>query len=382
MKQYELSVGVDYLDEENILMTSLVENPATKKLFAVFSDESTEKHKFQVLPTRPNQQVVTPTDGKFERIISGVWFMPDTDYPRIRINEDGSSTTYTASMNKDELMLALKNFVKSRRMNQFDIMHNGESVAGLTTIETWMLYDHAMLSPVLLNSIEELGYTAQDIPVGTVFMTVFIENEQFFNDMILSGRVKGFSIEGLFNLSEKENVQSMEIETKNAALFSELGLSQSQGTLITKEGSLSIVNDEIKLDNKQIVNGSFKLGNKFSIEVREGRVVDFGFEEAAPVVVDSTTAEVEVSPVNEVPTVTTEDVAVEVETETEIKTEVNETKSTETQEVTVEDTGAEVTTEVKEDEVEVTTNVSDANVEALSAEIEALKAQLETERLA
>lgn len=75
MEQYELRVGDEYYDEENILRTSLVDNPATRKLFAVFSDEGkveSANQKFQIiLPTRPNQQKLSRTD-KFERIISGV----------------------------------------------------------------------------------------------------------------------------------------------------------------------------------------------------------------------------------------------------------------------------------------------------------------------
>ena len=386
MTQYELTVGEDYRDEENITRTSLVERPATNKLFAVFSsEEPTDKHEFQVLPTRTNQQVVAPKDNKFERVISGVWFMPDTDYPRIYKDDLGNDVVGTASMTSEELKLAVKNFVKSGKMNEFDIMHNGEKVEGLKTMEVWMLYDYNQYSPILLNTIETLGYAPEDIPLGTVFMTVFIENEQFFNEMILSGQVKGFSIEGLFNRNLKQEKQEMEIDNKNRSLFSELGLSQKEGTLITNQGNLMIVNDEIKLDEKSVVDGSFKLSNKFSIEVRQGKVVDFGFEEVEPVVGDSTTANAEAVVVNEVPTVTVEkEVEVEVKdttevVETTVDNNTTEVEVKETTEVVKDNTPVVNTTEVKE-EVEVISTQKDDNTKLLAtkdAEIEALKAELE-----
>lgn len=347
MDEFELEVSENHLDEENVRRTSLVDKPATHKLFAVFSEENNEvTQKFTVLPTRENQQMVKPTDNKFERIISGVWFMPDVDYPRQRVDEEtGETILFTSSMTKDQLMLAVKNFVKSGRMNEFDIMHNGDLIKGLRTIEVWMLYDYAQLSPVLLNNIEELGYTIDEIPLGTVFMTVFIENEEFFNEYILSGKLKGFSIEGLFDIKLKEIT---EMEVKQKEMFNSLGLEQVTGTLITLDGKLKFEKDCIKLEDNKITEGSFKLANKFSIEVRDSKVVDFGFEEV----------------VIEEPIVETKEVEV-----TEVKTEEVVTETTETkEEVIVEDkvetkveekVKSETTTEVKEVKEEVDTSKDD-----------------------
>ena len=317
MEQYEMKVGDEYYDESNILATSLVDNPATKKFFAVFSEEGKIKTKQQfkiMLPTQPNQQKVANT-SKFERIISGVWFMPNTDYVR-EIWEDGESKLITTSMSNDELIQATKNFVQ-RGDGIFDVMHDGIRVEGLKTIEIWVLYDHNQMSPILLNTIEDLGYTAEQIPLGTVFMSVFVENEEFFNEMIITGKVKGFSIEGLFDIQLKQEQQIEEImkePTKPQMMFSQLGLNQYEGTLITREGNLTITEDKVMFNEEEISEGSFMLHNGFNIEIRDNKIVDFGFEDVQTAVtqdvVDSTSVDIvneATAPNDTVETITIED---------------------------------------------------------------------------
>lgn len=342
IKQYEMVVDEDHRDTENVIGTSLVENPATHKLFAVFSDETPKKDmKFMVLPTRENPQMVRPDkeDGSFRRIISGVWFMPDTDYPRVIENEQGEEEVITVSMNPDELMTAVRNFAQRGAYENFNIMH-GEFFTGFKMMELWMLYDYNQMSPILLNTIEELGYIPEEIPLGTVFMTVYIEDEQFFNEYILSGKLKGFSIEGFFNLIEKETTIEQTKDETMMQVFNALGLQQSQGTLLTDKGKLTISQEDIKLDDETVEDGTYKLGTGFTLEIRQGKVVDFGFEvqgtvESAPVTTqetttveesvkteETTTVDTPTEPVVEAPNVeetTVENNATEVDNTTEVE---------------------------------------------------------------
>lgn len=355
IKQYDMEVDEDYKDEDNIVATSLVENPATHKYFAVFSDETPHKEdmKFTVLPTKPNSQMVNPNDeGKFERIISGVWFMPDTDYPRMIKNENGQEELITTRMSGDELMKAVINFAKSGKVNEFNIMHNGQPIEGLKTLEVWMLVNHFQPSPILLNTIDELGYREEDIPLGTVFMSVYIENEEFFNDYILTGKVKGFSIEGFFKLYEKEQTieETMEKNENMLQVFNALGLHQSEGTFLTDKGKLTITKQDIKLDEETVDNGTYKLDTGFTLEVRKGKVVDFGFEvqgagDSAPVTTqDVTTTETNVEQANVEQPVSEDNVT---ETEVEV-TQVEEVQVTESKEVEQSELENTLATQLKE----------------------------------
>ena len=271
--QFNVKVGEDFDDEDNIIGTALVDDPATQKLFAIFSSDKVENQlDFKItLPTPENEQKVSGENGKFEQIISGVWFMPETDYPR---SVDGQ--LFTTSITREELKKAVSNFVKSGAANNFNIMHDGNPVEGLQTMEIWVLEKHDKRSPILNNSIEDLGYKKENIPLGTVFMTVFVENEKFFNEEILSGNLKGFSIEAFFILQQKFK-RNM---SKQKEMFAKLGLVQETGILTTEKGALNFSKDGISLGKTPITNGNYKLKTGFSVVIRDGKVADFGFENA------------------------------------------------------------------------------------------------------
>lgn len=276
LEEYTMEVGDSEDDEDNVLRTSLVNNPATQKLFAVFEQQKNNPNfDFKVVePTPENKQVVAK--GGFSRIISGVWFMPDTDYLRYDFETEAFFTT---RMERAELKKAVTNFTKNGLVNDFNTHHDTDSrpPEGLRTMEIWVLDDHKELSPILKNSIETLGYSAKDIPLGTVFMSVFVSNEQFFNDKILSGEVKGFSIEGFFKLSKKKKSDM----SKNKEMFSGLGVIQDAGTLqFADKKQLTFTADGKVLEgNKTAPNGDYKMKSGFQVVVRDGKVSDFGFEE-------------------------------------------------------------------------------------------------------
>ncbi len=370
MKQYEMIVDEDYRDSENVIGTSLVENPATHKLFAVFSEQTVNDMKFMVLPTKQNNQMVKPDnpDGSFRQILSGVWFMPNTDYPRVIINEQGIEEVITVSMSPDELMTAVRNFAQRGAYNNFNIMHSDRRV-DLTMMELWMIYDYNQMSPILLNTIEDLGYSADEIPLGTVFMTAYIEDEEFFSEYILTGKLKGFSIEGFFNLIEKQpTIETNKTNETMMQVFNALGLQQSEGTLLTDKGKLTISKEDIKLDEEAVQDGTYKVGN-FTLEIRQGKVVDFGFEtqgtvDSVPVVPQETATQVEETP---------KDVST-VDTNVEPTEEANPTE-------TVEDNTTQEDVQPKEDDSEqVVDNALADQLKTLQEQLATIEADRATEK--
>lgn len=277
LEQYLMTVGDNEEDEDNVLRTSLVNNPATHKLFAVFEhQEKNPNLDFKVVaPTPENEQIIAKS-GNFSRIISGVWFMPDTDYLRYDYELE---SFFTTRMERSELKKAVTQFAKRGLTNDFNVHHDTSArpLEGLKTLEVWVLDNHKELSPILKNSIETLGYSAKDIPLGTVFMTVFCSNEQFFNDKILSGEVKGFSIEGFFKLTKKKKENMSKIKE----MFSGLGVIQEAGILSFADGKqLKFTKEGSVLEgDKAAANGDYKMKNGFQVVVRDGKVSDFGFED-------------------------------------------------------------------------------------------------------
>lgn len=355
LPHFKLTVG-ELDEEENIFMTSLVSDPATNRMLASFNGDkqsTVSNHKFAQMPSTE----------KYERVISGVWMMPDTKYFRVY-----NGFEFTVSFDKPELKKALIQYLKNNDSNNFDIEHSGDKINGLVSIEHWIVNDKDTRSPIMGYSLADLGYTKDEIPVGTVMKTVYIEDETFFNDMILSGDVMGYSIEGFFNLSE-DMINTMEEAneqfTKVGQMFNKLGLVQSKGTIITTEGSLMFSKDTITLNEVTVEDGEYKTNFGFNIVIRENRVVDFGFEEVAQAVVDSTEVVTQVQ-------VDTQTDVVTVQNDTQVEDQVEQTTNTNVQvETEAVNTDSEVTNQVNDNK-----DMTELIKQLVSKEVSTIKTEL------
>lgn len=192
--------------EANVFETSFVSAPATDRGFLMFSrDESAVN---QLAPKNQNFTILKKEDFKildkskvdateFQRMTSGVWIMPDTKY--IRQTESGE--LYTVEFTPETLKAALLKYLKAGYSNLVKLEHSGEYLDGFVAMEHWIIDDENTLSPIFKLSITDLGYKASDIPKGTVMKTTYVVDEMFWQEKILTGMVKGYSIGGLFNLT-------------------------------------------------------------------------------------------------------------------------------------------------------------------------------------
>lgn len=187
LPNYELSTdGEGY----NIYETSFVEDPATGFDFLKFNKEDVKTLEFAIVQD----------STEYKRMVSGVWMMPDTKYLRTKKDANGNIELYTVSFSKDELSNALVKYLKSDYANLIKVEHQGDYLEGFVSIEHWTYNGVGTKSPVFGKTIEDLGYSADQIKEGTILKTVYVENEQFWNEEILSGKVKGFSLGGIFEL--------------------------------------------------------------------------------------------------------------------------------------------------------------------------------------
>lgn len=221
-------------DSTVIFDTSYVANPATQKGFLKFSEDGVKQvnSKFSML-------------GEWERMTSGVWFMPDTKY--LRVDEQGNY--YTVEITKESLKKALTNFLKRGYGNNTSLEHTEYmSDDKFVAVEYWIIDSVETLSPIYKLSLTDLGYNPDEIPVGTVMKTTYVADESFWNEQVLSGNVTGYSIEGLFSL----RLDAMES-------FNE--------TVHEK------VSEEVKEKAQEIVNGELTIDDTTYV-VQEGYVVD------------------------------------------------------------------------------------------------------------
>lgn len=181
---------MDTSDEDaNIYETSFVEEPATGFSFLKFKKEDVKTLEFKQVEK-----------GEYKRMISGVWFMPDTKYLRY----DAERGLYTVEFKQDALKEAVIKYLKANLYNNVKVEHQGSYLEGFISMEHWIYEDENTKSPIFGLTIEDLGYDKSQVKAGTVFKTVYVEDESFWTNEILSGNVKGFSIGGLFSLEEEK----------------------------------------------------------------------------------------------------------------------------------------------------------------------------------
>lgn len=187
----------------NIYETSFVSDPATGFNFLKFKKEDVKTLNFKKVEV-----------AGYQRMVSGVWFMPDTKY----IRYDEVNGLYTVEFKKDDLKAALLKYLKSDYANLVKVEHQGSYLEGFISIEHWIYEDVMTLSPIFGLSIYDLGYTPQDLKPGTVLKTIYVSDEQFWNSEIMTGNVTGFSIGGLFNLESESDAVKTYFNTQEAPI--------------------------------------------------------------------------------------------------------------------------------------------------------------------
>lgn len=207
-------------DNTIVFETSLVSDPATGYSWLAFKNHSkidskalSKEFKLRVLDLEFNSVEGKPdalnpilkdssVSNTKMRMLSGLWFQPNQ--PIYRIDEDG--TEYTTSITAEDLKLLLLKHLKSNSHQNYLLEHEGDFLDQVVDIETWIYNSPESRSPIFNLSPQDLGY--ESVEIGSVFKTVYIRDEQFWEDYILSGKVTGFSIGGLFNLTNNPNLNN------------------------------------------------------------------------------------------------------------------------------------------------------------------------------
>jgi hypothetical protein len=181
---YKLEINPNIDNEMEVDYVALVDRPAIEKSFLAFN-ENQERVSFAI-------------QSEDERIITGALMLADK--PIYRNDENGE---YYVVFTKDTIkQIAQKFFAKGYQSN-VNLMHDsGQKLDGLTMFESWI-------------TDEKRGIRAMkgfdDVPDGSWFGSFKVNNDEVWQ-MIKDGKVKGFSVEGLFQYksTSKDNVSSIQ----------------------------------------------------------------------------------------------------------------------------------------------------------------------------
>lgn len=215
MKQLNgLPVFEDLITDEacGMLRISLVDLPAVESDFQKFG----KVVRVQML-------------SEEQRLILGV--VMRADFPIYRRDERGE---YYVFYRKETIRAMAEKYLDENRQNRVNLMHAGEEVRGVQMVQLFIKDTAKGISPAGFEDIED----------GSLFAEFHIEDNDIW-EWIKEGVLRGFSLEGIFEMQEINQETDMErkwkrVLAKIVAKFTELTTDKG---VLTYEGELEIGKD-------------------------------------------------------------------------------------------------------------------------------------------
>ena len=166
---YEIVVNDD--DNTGIRYISIVENPAIEISGYAFSADTTEEEKQMAFSVNTDEQV-----------IAGPAMIPGK---KIYRNDNGME--YYVVFTPDTIKHIVQKFVRDNNNKSINVEHSN------TMVQAY-IQEHWMVADPVYDKSKAYGF---DLPVGTWFVCVKIEDESFWNNEVKQLNKMGFSIEGI-----------------------------------------------------------------------------------------------------------------------------------------------------------------------------------------
>ena len=170
----------DKNETEGVFGISLVESPAMESNFIALSKED-------------NLVQLKAIDSE-KRILLGAVLVPDK---KIYRNQNGKE--FNIVFPAETIRLSMENFFEQGYQNASTLEHDEkQKLKDVTFVESWIKEDEVNDKSVKYGMTE---------PVGTWFAAMKVNNDEIWNDFVKTGKVKGFSIDGFFDL-ERINLKT------------------------------------------------------------------------------------------------------------------------------------------------------------------------------
>ena len=176
MKLFELTIKDEDVDE--VFAISLVEQPAIESDFVFFNKE---KNIIQFQRIRNEK-----------RMLIGPVLIPEKKILRV----DESGQPYQVFFSKDTVRDLAHNYLKRNYTNSSTLEHD-KKIKGVSLVESY-------IKDTKLDKSSAYGL---NLPIGTWVGLFKIDNDDIWNEYVKTGKIKGFSIEGLFEHEFVENNQ-------------------------------------------------------------------------------------------------------------------------------------------------------------------------------
>lgn len=156
-------------EKDEITAISLVEDPAIEYDFVYFGKQ--EEVKF-----------ASVNDEK--RLVMGPVLVPDKKIIRV----DGEGKPYWVYLTAETIKKLSELYLQRERNNSATLEHDGQ-VDDVSLVESWIVESRVK---------DKSAVYGMSVPVGTWMGTMKVNNDDIWENYVKTGKVKGFSIEGMF----------------------------------------------------------------------------------------------------------------------------------------------------------------------------------------
>ncbi len=189
---YDLEINDD--DDTGITHVSQVNNPAIQIKYVAFSAQDknglTSKMEFKV-------------QDASKRMLTGIFMKAGEVIGR---TDEDTGEEYAVRFTADNIERGVKKFFKNGFNKNIDTEHN-HKLNGSYIVDSWFIRDKDS------NPLKAFGF---DVNPGDWVGTIFVEDQEHWDEFILTGKLRGFSIDGLFKFGKKTI-----IDTYSADIISE-----------------------------------------------------------------------------------------------------------------------------------------------------------------
>jgi hypothetical protein len=169
-KLYQMEI--DESLDNGVFAISLVEDPAIEELFVYMSKD--------------HQMVKLAEVDKEKRILMGPVLIPNKEIPR---HDDETGEEYSIVFTPAVVERAAQLFMQQQKNNNATIEHTEKSIPDVSVVESWIIAD---------SEKDKSNVYGMSFPKGTWMAMMKINNEDVWQNYVKAGKVKGFSLEGLF----------------------------------------------------------------------------------------------------------------------------------------------------------------------------------------
>ena len=170
-----------------MIRISLVDDPAVQSNFLAFKKQE---------PARRQLYAVSDED---KRLVVGCVMRADFPIYRRDARPDGTEFEYYIIYKADTIRAMAEKYLLQDRQNNVDLMHDGKDVDGVQMVQYYIKDSDKGVNPA--------GF--EDLADGSLFAEFHVTNDDVWA-AIKDGTYKGFSLEGIFDLTPERDKASVE----------------------------------------------------------------------------------------------------------------------------------------------------------------------------